>query len=168
MKSFQYNKLLIVLIIAGLIASLAIDFQRHEVEVANNTIELVMDYEDVVELAQREGMATEDVMAQVKEAGITSLAVYETTFKKFNVNGKATAVNGSQLLANYYSGAMTDTNWRQLVESGQVKGTYIYVSSRDSKIFQEVHEDLLRRLGSDRVKLLNVSGQNILEVKDSF
>lgn len=58
MKSFQYNKLLIVLIIAGLIASLAIDFQRHEVEVANNTIELVMDYEDVVELAQREGMAT--------------------------------------------------------------------------------------------------------------
>lgn len=168
MKSFQYNKLLIVLIIAGLIASLAIDFQRHEVEVANNTIELVMDYEDVVELAQREGMATEDVMAQVKAAGITSLAVYETTFKKFNVNGKATAVNGSQLLANYYSGAMTDTNWRQLVESGQVKGTYIYVSSRDSKIFQEVHEDLLRRLGSDRVKLLNVSGQNILEVKDSF
>ena len=44
MKQFCYNKILIAVIILGLIASLAIDVQRYQVEQANKSIELIMDY----------------------------------------------------------------------------------------------------------------------------
>lgn len=168
MKQFCYNKILIAVIILGLIASLAIDVQRYQVEQANKSIELIMDYEDLVALAEKEGLPPEKVLAQAKEAGITSLAVYETTFKKLNVNGKAAAVNGSVLLANYQNGAIRDPGWRQLIESGQIKGTNVYVTGHNQQTFQEVHEDLVRRLGQDRVRELTISGQRVLEVKANY
>lgn len=168
MKQFCYNKIFIAVIILGLIASLAIDVQRYQVEQANKSIELIMDYEDLVALAEKEGLPPEKVLAQAKEAGITSLAVYETTFKKLNVNGKAAAVNGSVLLANYQNGAISDPGWRQLIESGQIKGTNVYVTGHNQQTFQEVHEDLVRRLGQDRVRELTISGQRVLEVKANY
>ncbi|MGM9576508.1 MAG: DUF5693 family protein [Anaerovibrio sp.] len=168
MKQFCYNKILIAVIILGLIASLTIDVQRYQVEQANKSIELIMDYEDLVALAEKEGLPPEKVLAQAKEAGITSLAVYETTFKKLNVNGKAAAVNGSVLLANYQNGAISDPGWRQLIESGQIKGTNVYVTGHNQQTFQEVHEDLVRRLGQDRVRELTISGQRVLEVKANY
>ena len=168
MKQFCYNKILIAVIILGLIASLAIDVQRYQVEQANKSIELIMDYEDLVALAEKEGLPSEKVLAQAKEAGITSLAVYETTFKKLNVNGKAAAVNGSVLLTNYQNGAISDPGWRQLIESGQIKGTNVYVTGHNQQTFQEVHEDLVRRLGQDRVRELTISGQRVLEVKANY
>ena len=168
MKQFCYNKILIAVIILGLIASLAIDVQRYQVEQENKSIELIMDYEDLVALAEKEGLPPEKVLAQAKEAGITSLAVYETTFKKLNVNGKAAAVNGSVLLTNYQNGAISDPGWRQLIESGQIKGTNVYVTGHHQQTFQEVHEDLVRRLGQDRVRELTISGQRVLEVKANY
>lgn len=168
MKQFCYNKILIAVIILGLIASLAIDVQRYQVEQANKSIELIMDYEDLVALAEKEGLPPEKVLAQAKEAGINSLAVYETTFKKLNVNGKAAAVNGSVLLTNYQNGAISDPGWRQLIESGQIKGTNVYVTGHNQQTFQEVHEDLVRRLGQDRVRELTISGQRVLEVKANY
>ena len=168
MKQFAYNKLLIVLIVIGLFASLFINIQRHQVEVRNNSIELIVDYEDLVALAECEGVPVEEVMKQAKDAGITSLAVYETTFKKLNVNGKTTAVNGSDVLTSYYTGAMTDPNWRKLVEDGTIKGTEIYVTGHHDQTFKEVHEDLVRRLGKDRVTALNVGGSTVLAVKAQF
>ena len=58
MKQFKYNKFLILLIVIGLLASLVIDVERHQVEQQNKSIELVMDYEDLVELAEKEGAAS--------------------------------------------------------------------------------------------------------------
>lgn len=168
MKQFCYNKILIAVIILGLLASLTIDVQRYQVEQENKSIELIMDYEDLVALAEKEGVSPEKVLAQAKEAGITSLAVYETTFKKLNVNGKAAAVNGSVLLANYQNGAISDPGWRQLIEAGQIKGTNVYVTGHHQQTFQEVHEDLIRRLGQDRVRELTISGQRVLEVKANY
>ena len=168
MKQFCYNKILIAVIILGLFASLAIDIQRYQVEKENKSIELIMDYEDLVALAEKEGVPVEKVLSQAKEAGITSLAVYETTFKKLNVNGKAAAVNGSVLLTNYQNGAISDPGWRQLIEAGQIKGTNVYVTGHHQQTFQEVHEDLIRRLGADRVRELTISGQRVLEVKANY
>ena len=111
MQRFKYNKFLIGMIIIGLVAALVISWQRHQVEQANRQVDMAIDYEDLQALAQREGLPESYVLQQAKEAGITSLAVYETTFRKLNANGKASAVAGSDLLAAYHKGALTDPAW---------------------------------------------------------
>lgn len=168
MHNFKYNKIFIVMIIVGLISALMIDFQRHQVEERNNTVELAIDYEGLLQLSEMTGTPIEEVFRQAKESGITSLAVYETTFKKLNVSGKTTAVNGSNLLTNYYSGAMVDPEWRALVENGTIKGSMIYITGHDAQTFKEVTEDLYRRLGHDRVRELTVGGKTVLEVNDYY
>ncbi len=168
MKGFKYNRVLVLVIIIGLLAAIAISFQRHAVERANRQVDLAIDYEGLQELAQREGLPESVVLEKAKEAGISSLAVYETTFKKLNDNGKATAIAGSTILANYHDGTLNDPLWRQLVASGRIDGREVYVVGHDAQTYREVKEDLIRRFGSDRVTAMQVGGEEILAVKAHY
>lgn len=168
MKGFKYNRILVLVIIVGLLAALAISFQRHAVERANRQVDLAIDYEGLQALAQREGLPESVVLEKAKDAGISSLAVYETTFKKLNDNGKATALAGSQILANYHAGTLEDPMWRQLVASGKISGTEVYVVGHDAQTYREVKEDLIRRLGSDRVTPMQAGGEEVLAVKAQY
>ena len=168
MKEFSYNRLLIGIMLIGLLAALVINFERHRVEEVNRQIDLAVDYEGLLELAQREGLPPEEVLAKAKEAGITSLAVYETTFQKLNKNGKAVATSGSAILSGYHNGTLTDPLWRELVGSGRIVGTEVYIIGHDPLTFAEVKEDLKRRLGDKRVNSLFVGKEEVLAVKAHY
>ena len=167
MKHFKYNQLFLLLIMIGLVAALTIVWQRHQVEENNTRVELVMDYEDVVELAGLEGVPLDGLMQQVKDAGITSLAVYETTLEKLNKSGKVTALSGAEILHQYYAGMLSDVTWRNLVIAGHIQAEDIYVIGHDPKIFAEVQEDLKLRLSPDRVSVLDKERQ-IVAVKGNY
>ena len=168
MKKFHYHPILLAAILVGFIASLLIGMERHAVEEDSRTVELAIDYEGLLELAAREGLPADEVLAEAKAAGITSLAVYETTFKKFNENGKANAVKGSDILAAYHTGTLTDPRWRTLVEDGKIVGTEIYVVSHDPVTYAELKEDLLRRFGAARITVLTVGTDEVIAVKDLY
>ena len=118
MTDCRYNRVLLGLIFLGLIAALVIGWQRHALEGANLRVEMVMDYEDMVELAEIEGIPAPVLMQQFKDAGITSLAVYETTLEKLNKSGKVTAMPGAHFLHQYRTGTLSDPYWRSMVEAG--------------------------------------------------
>ena len=168
MKRFQYNRVLLAVILAGFLASMVINVMRYRAEQQNMTVDLAIDYEGLLELAQREGRPPDEVLRLAKEAGITSLAVYETTFKKLNVNGKASATPGAEILERYHSGSLSSPGWRSLVESGAIVGTEVYVTGHDALTFREVKEDLILRLGADRVRPFTVDGQEVLAVKAEY
>lgn len=162
MKHFSYNKILLLVVLIGFVASLVINVERYRVEQANQTVDLAIDYEGLVELAEREGVPVPVVLEKAKEAGITSLAVYDTTFKKLNLNGKAHAANGADILAAYHSGRLDDPAWRALVESGIIEPTKVYVTDHQESTFRELKEDLVRRLGADRVSILQVGKEEVI------
>ena len=168
MKEFKYSPLLVLCIVIGLAASFAIGLQRHAVESRNMQVDLAIDYEGLLELAEREGLPPETVLRAAKEAGISSLAVYETTFKKLNANGKATATAGSAILAGYHRGSLADARWRELVERGEIRGNCVYVTGHDARTYQEVREDLFRRLGEDRVRPIQIGAEEVLELKAHY
>ena len=163
MKNFQYNRVLLAVVFVGFLAAMAVNIMRYTAEKQNMTVDLAIDYEALTELSEREGLPLEEVMRQAKEAGITSLAVYEATFKKLNVSGKATP--GGALLERYQSGSLTSPGWRSLVERGEIVGTEVYVTGSDAAVFREVKEDLRQRLGEERVRSFTVDGREALAVK---
>lgn len=167
MKHFKYNKLLLVLISIGLVAALTIVWQRYKIEENSTTVEMVMEYEDLVELAQLEGVPNDALMQRFKEAGITSLAVYETTLEKLNKSGKVAALPGAQLLQQYHTGMLSDAAWRNLVEAGRIQAEDVYVIGQDPQVFAEVKEDLIKRLSPERVIVLD-SQRQILAVKANY
>ncbi len=167
MRDFKYNKILLLCIVIGLAAALTIVWQRHKIEQSSTTIEMVMEYEDVVELAQLEGVPVEHVMQRMKDAGITSLAVYETTLEKLNKSGKVAVLSGAQLLQQHYTGMLNDAVWRSLIETGRIQAEDVYVVGRDPEVFAEVKEDLVERLSPERVAILD-SQRQILAVKANY
>ncbi|SDF27688.1 DUF5693 family protein [Sporomusa acidovorans] len=168
MSTFTYNKWLIGVIIVGLLAAFTIDWQRYMVEQANSTVETVMDYEDIVELAQIEGIPPADLFRQFKEAGVTSLAVYEATLEKLNKSGKITALPGAEILHQNRTGTLSDPFWRNLVAAGKIQAEDVYIVGQDQQVFREVMEDLSRRLGPGRVTLLAEGERPVLAAKANF
>lgn len=168
MTHFTYNRLLICLIILGLLAAAAVGWQRHKVEENNSTAELIMGYEDIVELAQIEGIPQLRLMGQFRDAGITSLAVSEMTLEKLNKSGKVTVLSGASLLQQSQTGALNDPFWRNVAATGGIQADDVYVIGRDKDVYTEIKSDLVRRLGSGRVAVLAEGDRLVLAVKANY
>lgn len=166
MAYFRYNRFLVVVIVLGLLASLFIVGQRHRVEVANSTIELVMDYEDIMELARIEGADPSALFQQFRSAGITTLALYDVTLEKMHKSGKVTAVAGSDLLQQSRTGMLDDPQWRKWLAAGQISPEMVYVTGQNTPEFVELRTDLLRRFGA-RITELSGGNQPVLAIKGS-
>ncbi|MDR3560150.1 MAG: DUF5693 family protein [Negativicutes bacterium] len=164
MLDFRYNRVLVALIIVGLLAAALVGWQRHVVEENNSRVDLVIDYEDIVELAEMEGLPVHSLMQQFKDAGITSLAVYDTSMEKLQKSGKLTILTGADLLAGYRSGAFEKFAFSD--PDGQILPTRIYIfadrkESGGQGVFAEVRSDLIRRFGLSRVHDLTTADSRL-------
>ena len=168
MKKFFYNKILLIAIAVGLLASLVIAGQRHAVEIHNNRVDMVMDFDSLRDLSEREGVPFEDILRQFKAAGITSLAIYDTTFEKLTRAGKVIAVYGTDIISNYHSGALTSPLWREVVEMGVIDPTRAYIIGRSLESYEAAKKELFLRFGEERVKAFSIGDIEVLEVKAQF
>lgn len=165
MKKFTYNRKLLIAIAVGLFASLIIAGQRFFVESVNKQIDLAVDYKSIADLAEREGLEIDDVLKLTKEAGITSLAIYDSTLEKLSWSGKVFAYSGSEILGNYQSGNLSNDLWRQTIELGYIAPNRVYVIGGDLESYYDTKEALIQRLGEERVKVFSVGGMEVIEVK---
>lgn len=168
MANTRYSRVLIAIIIAGLVAALFINYQRYLTEKNTYNVEMVMDYEDITELAQTEGYDAAALLDMYKDAGITSLAIYERTLEKLNKSGKMTSVSGADILHGYRAGTLNDPYWIDLIAQNKVMGDKVYVMGQNNDVFLEVKEDLILRLGKERVKQLRTGDRPVLEVKANY
>ncbi|HWQ61934.1 MAG TPA: DUF5693 family protein, partial [Negativicutes bacterium] len=141
MTHFTYNRVLVAIIFAGLLAALTIGWQRHVVETGNTRVETVMEYEDIVELAHMDGLAVPETMRLLKEAGLTSIAVSETSLEKLQTSGKLTVIPGADLLARQRTGEIDKPLIQEnggRIDPAQV---YIFANNKDpgeQAVFAEV------------------------------
>ena len=168
MKKFLYNRFLLIIIGIGLFAALIIAGQRYVVESNNMQVDIAVDFRDIAELAAIEGAELDDVLKQVKDAGITSLAVYDSTLERLNRAGKVFAIDGSEILSNYQSGTLSNDLWRQTIEFGYIEPNRVYVIGGDLESYNDTKEALFQRLGSERVKVFSVGGIEVIEVKGYY
>lgn len=168
MKKFVYNRTLLTVIGVGLFAALIIAGQRYFVESENMQVDLAVDYQNVVNLAEREGLELDDVLKQIKATGITSLAVYDSSLEKLARSGKVFTLAGSEILANYQTGTLTNELWRQTIEFDLIVPNRVYVIGGDLESYNDTKEALIQRLGTERVKIFSVGGIEVIEVKAQF
>ena len=165
MAYFRYNRVLLFFIILGLVASLVIVWQRHKVEIANSSVELVMDYEDLQELARIEGVDSKQLMQQFRQAGISSVAVYDVTLKTLHESGRIAVIPGAELLHQSRTGLVNDPQWLKWLAEGKISADSVYITGAAAQ-FTELLPDLQRRF-SDRVTELSGGQQPVIAIKGS-
>ncbi|MCF2944148.1 DUF5693 family protein [Paenibacillus tarimensis] len=87
------------LTILGVLAALPIGFSRHQMEQTSNHVEYVFNYRDLLLISNYQARPQEFVseqLARLKEAGFTTLAVFESTLEELVWSGRLSVYNSAQ------------------------------------------------------------------------
>lgn len=163
----RYNPVLAAVIVLGLVCSLWLNWTRHEIEQQNNTVEMAMEYENLRKLAALEGLPEAEVLQKFKDAGITSLMIFDTNLKRLADNGVIYEATGSELRQAANLGGDLGV-FASVPASGMLTDNAVYIAeTADSQSFTDTLEDLRLRYGSGRVKMLEGSGRRMAVVYGS-
>ncbi|MCX7971479.1 MAG: DUF5693 family protein, partial [Negativicutes bacterium] len=172
----RFDRIMVAVVVIGFLAALPLLWHRHQLEEASRTVEIVMDYDDLQGLARKAGADPGQLLDMFRQAGVTTLAVYDTTLKKLHDNGDVTVLTGADVLrtggyslpqkqtadGNYDREVVRRTaditrlaGWLiPAVETGGIDLADVIVVGHDPNSFSEAVEDLRLRLGEERVTVL--------------
>lgn len=161
MKS-RFNPVLVIVMLAGLIGAVWLNYTRYQIEEQNKTVEMAMEYEGLQHLADWEGLPFDAVLKDFKEAGVTSLIVFDTTLQKLNDKGLVYAVSGRELMQNGTAGGRFAAVPQQALLADAV-----YITEGSSPVsFKEVEEDLHLRYDDSRIAVVSQSPRIIRVMGD--
>jgi len=98
----------------GVLAALPLGFARHGMEGTSTKVEYVFDYRDLLMIAAYQPHPQQFVAEQLsglKEAGVTTMAVFESSFEELSWAGRLTLYNSAQAAALAGEPAPLDENY---------------------------------------------------------
>ena len=156
----RYNPVLIAVIVVGLISALWLNWQRHKVEQANNTVELAMEYESLRKLAILQGLPEDQVLRDFQRAGINSLMLFDTTLERLTKKGEIYSTTTEELRKATSLGA--DKGVFAAIPAAKLTRNAAFVAAGSNPaVLTDVLEDLVLRYGQDRVELVSSEPQII-------
>ncbi len=148
------NKLLILFIFIGIIASLVLSFNRIKIEGENKTVDFILDFDEMVKLSEQSDKDLSWWLNKFKGWGINSVALNEETFEGMLEENKPIEV---EMLGN----ALMDINWKQKFPQELVnylEGDYIDkydvvgVTNSES-LFKFIEKGLEERYSENKYKI---------------
>lgn len=136
-KSGWLQKLLWGLLLVGLVAAVNIQSQRHQAEGLHQGSALMVDYDELIRIAQAQNMEFEDVVRKVHKSGATGLVVRERILDDWVKSGDLVMMQGNELAL---SPVMTEAESSKL----NLQGTYLLTKN------SELHEMILQILEAKR------------------
>lgn len=112
------GKALWLLVILGLLASLPIAYERIQTEKSSKKVEMVFDYRDLTEIAAFQANPKPFItqqLATMKEAGITSMAVYESTLNELRNSRRIQLFNSVDAALLEGAAISANTNYTYLL-----------------------------------------------------
>lgn len=136
-----YTWILLAFLVAGIVSGLLLVKERHYIEAQQEQIENIIDYDGLLRANAYEKRSLGEAIASAKESGITALAIYDRTLQKETDAGHIRMYTSNDLQQLQITGVQPGT-------------TYIGMIPCKEAYFQEVQDDLLRRLGQNKVHIL--------------
>lgn len=161
MKGLQQTvfKLLAVLILIGAMAGAWISWQRYHVEAAAQTVEMVYDYNNILDRAAVERTTTDALFELYRKNGVTSLAVYDETPEKLVNHNFIRVYRGYEFQARHPEilGILPDKIYIQPVDTAE-----------GSAYFKELADHLSLLYNGDEVKPISENGVEAIEVSGIY
>lgn len=142
LKNISFHTwILLAFLVAGIVSGLLLVKERHYIEAQQEQIENIIDYDGLLRANAYEKRSLGEAIASAKESGITALAIYDRTLQKETDAGHIRMYTSNDLQQLQITGVQPGTTY-----IGMIPGKEAY--------FQEVQDDLLRRLGQNKVHIL--------------
>ncbi|MGM9569207.1 MAG: DUF5693 family protein [Phascolarctobacterium sp.] len=156
----RYNPVLVAVIVVGLVCALWLNWQRHQVEQANNTVEMAMEYEGLRKLAILQGVSEDKVLQDFQAAGINSLMLFDTTLERLTKKGEIYSSTTEELRKAASLGADKGVFAAVPAEKLDMNAAFVAAGSNPA-VLPDVLEDLQLRYGAERVEIVSSEPQII-------
>ncbi|WP_308636668.1 DUF5693 family protein [Paenibacillus silvisoli] len=134
------NVVLCVLVILGLIAALPIGAVRWKMEKTSDNVQMVFDYRDLVQIAAYKShpkQFVKDQLPKMKDAGITAMAVFESSLQELSWAGRLSLYNSTTAYELQGKPHTVDENY-----------TYVlFADEADENAIRPVLEDTFKQWG---------------------
>lgn len=132
------TRIVALLLVIGLLASLAVAAFRFRTERHANRVEIAMDYGDFAALARSYGYNTASFLVALRRSGLTSLALSEELGQNVGDNGLAYASTGAALLNQARLSPLADPLLELLARSDKIKRDAMYLIVYDKATYERV------------------------------
>lgn len=129
-------------------------WERHSVEQANKQVELVLDWNQVKELAGRENISEEALLNKFK-GDITGVLFKEDTLNDLKTNGAVLIKTGAEMLWDMQSGTGDGRLPVQNVNAGEIHADWTYLVFSDEDDMSRVSNNLTLKLGDKEPKVVS-------------
>ncbi|OGC14274.1 hypothetical protein A2526_02655 [candidate division WOR-1 bacterium RIFOXYD2_FULL_36_8] len=134
--------LLIILAIAILTGSYLV-FVRHNIESSSKTVELVMDYDDLMVLSsikneEHKTVSLDNLLTEIKKRGIISIGIKEETLPQANINGEIYYVTGQGLKNN----PTESPKISKLVKERKVEKEQTFLIAKNAGILNRIADNI--------------------------
>jgi len=150
----SYTGLLVLLVALAAVVSGYLGWQRHLIERENRQVELVVEYAEVVRLAERVGLEPVDVLRRIQAAVATGVLFKEQILGDLE-NRQIWTKSGLELLAEPEAAIIAE----------QINPGFIYLLTREPKLAQRIAEHLnIKVWPQGRVQLLHAANLHLVGV----
>jgi hypothetical protein len=165
MHPLTMRRLAIVLIVIGALASIAVAFDRWRFEAANRAVEITIDQQDLADFARAYGYNEDELLREMRKAGLTSVAVYAEQGQHVNDSAHAFVQSGQQIINGARVSGLADRGLSAMVAHHQIDPAQIYLLVYDKSTLDRYLFALRTELEPASVVVLRSSMPAIVAVK---
>ncbi len=154
---------LILVVIVAVLCGLYICYERILVERKDNTVELAMDYSDVVKISKLDGIPIPHILKTLKGIGIQSIALPEDTLDSAEERGELSWMSGSVIISAKRITNASAPLFTTLIKRKDIDPFRYYIVFKNKDMLERVMYELKLALGESNVKRLS---NKVLEVSD--
>ncbi|HEV2878057.1 MAG TPA: DUF5693 family protein, partial [Candidatus Eremiobacteraceae bacterium] len=165
MQASLVRRLAVYAVIAGTIAALLVAIDRYRFEMRNRTVEISMDQQDLADFAHAYGYDMDELMREMRRAGLTSVAVYEEQGQRVNTTNHALALTGQQIIDSARISPVADPLLATMVRSNTIDPNRIYLIVYDEPTLERYVSVLRTQLEPNTVSVVRTKLPAIVAVK---
>ncbi|HKW44431.1 MAG TPA: DUF5693 family protein [Candidatus Eremiobacteraceae bacterium] len=127
MRMSMLRRIAVALIALGLVASLLVAFDRWRYEAQNKSVEVTIDQQDLSDFAHAYGYDLDELLREMRRAGLTSVAAYEELGQRVNDGGRAFVQSGAQIVNAARDASLADPMLANMVRNRTIDPASVYV-----------------------------------------
>jgi Family of unknown function (DUF5693) len=159
------RRLALAAIIAGTLAALLIAWDRFRFEMLDRSVEITMDQQDLSDFAHAFGYNMDELLQQMRRAGLTSVAVYEEQGVRVNNANHALALSGQQLIDSGRVSPLGDPLLEAMWHAHRLDPNSMYLIVYDAPTLTRYLTVLPNQLEPRNVRVVRASLPAIVAVK---
>lgn len=148
------NKVLIIFILMGIIASVVLSVKRVSIESKNKTVDIILDLDELEDLSNQSDKNLSWWLKEFKGWGVNSVAIMEENFESL-LNG------GEPIDAQMLSNLTRDMDWKEkypeefvdYLEGKELSEYGVVINTKSKSLYSFIEEGLKSRYESEKYKI---------------